>query len=479
MLFHTQVFLIFLALLLLCLACVRRHGPRKMVLLVASYTFYMWWNPAFISLILFSTVVNYWVGLQLGRADSRVRRRLLLAIGVGANLGVLGFFKYANFLQDNLLLVLRCFGYEPGWASLNIILPVGISFYTFQSMSYTIDVYRRQLPVCRSLLDLALYISFFPQLVAGPIIRAGDFLPQLDTPNRVQFDGAALMLVLRGLAKKVIIADSIAVFSDRVFADVTAWSSLIIWVSALCFYVQIYCDFSGYSDMAIGIGRILGFELPINFRRPYFSRSPTEFWRRWHISLSTWLRDYLYISLGGNRHGALKTFRNLMITMLLGGLWHGASWNFVLWGSLHGLALVVHRLYRDVVERQGWATRLDASRAYSLVSFLLLQYWVVLTWIPFRVTSTAEMLYAVRKFVVFDFDFGLANIGLGSMSFFSTVLLLVAFWLLHLASNFLGGLDEKLARAPMALSGISCVAIGFVLFVLWPLQQTPFIYFEF
>ncbi len=301
-----------------------------------------------------------------------------------ANLGILGTFKYYDFFVASLREALASLGWHLG--SLDLILPIGISFYTFQSMSYTIDIYRRRLAPTSSLLDFALYVTFFPQLVAGPIVRAAEFLPQLATPpvrtGRDLAVGARRFVI--GLFKKVFVADNLARLVDEVFANGQAFDTATVWLAVLAYTVQIYCDFSGYSDMAIGTARMLGYRFPRNFDFPYLARSMSDFWRRWHISLSTWLRDYLYISLGGNRRGPLRTGSNLMITMILGGLWHGAAWTFVFWGFFHGAALVGQRLLARpwpsrIVARLGGLRRVAAHGATLLV--------VVVGWVFFRAPS--------------------------------------------------------------------------------------------
>ena len=477
MLFHTVTFIIFFAITVTMLLLLRQHSTQKNVLLVASMIFYMWWNPAFILLIAYSAVIDYFVALRLERTEGTGARRGLLLISLITNLGLLAFFKYAGFFEHNLLYAFRAFGYKPNWADLHIILPVGISFYTFQTLSYTIDVYRRQIKAVHSFRDLALFVMFFPQLVAGPIVRASDFLPQLERPTKMKFDRQSLFLFMRGLVKKALIADGVSMFADAIFKNPSGWSSAVIWLASICFYVQIYCDFSGYSDMAIAVARMLGYELTLNFNRPYFATNPSNFWRRWHISLSTWLRDYLYIPLGGNRAGTWKAMRNLMLTMLIGGFWHGASWNFVLWGGLHGLALVVHRGWRHVTE--GARPALDRSRLYHLVSLLAMQYFVVLTWIPFRVLRTDHMLYALKKFVFFDGNLHLADMGLGALSTFSTLVMLVVFFTLHVYANHVGGIENQLARMRPLPAAILCLLMGAVIFLFWPTVDAPFIYFQF
>lgn len=479
MLFYTPEFLVFSAILLVTLGVVHRHTPRKLVLLVASYVFYMWWNPAFIAIIVFTTAVNYAVGDALGRTDDPFRRKLLAALGLVPGLGVLGFFKYSTFLQDNTLVLMQAMGFDVHWTSIQVILPVGISFYTFQCLSYSIDVYRREIPPAASPLDFALYVAFFPQLVAGPIVRAADFMPQLRGPVRIGCDQVTFFLILRGLAKKVIVADNIALLPDVVLGDPGAWPSAVIWLAVICFSIQIYCDFSGYSDIAIGVSRVLGYVIPKNFDHPYMARNPSDFWRRWHISLSSWLRDYLYIPLGGNRGSSLLTNRNLMLTMLLGGLWHGASWNFVLWGFLHGLVLVGHRIYTGwrVRSSPGWSPS-EAPLAI-VFSTVAMQYYVLVTWITFRVTEVEPMWIALRKFLFFDFDFRIASLGLGNLSFFSTLLILASFLGLHALSRNRGHISEWLGRARLGPAALVCFVLGLVAFSLWPLSEAPFIYFQF
>jgi alginate O-acetyltransferase complex protein AlgI len=474
MLFYTFEFLVFSIVLLGGLSIIHRNEPRKLLLLGASYIFYMWWNPAFILLIVFSTTVNYVIGERMAAADDQARRRTLLILSLCANLGMLFLFKYFGLFSDSLLGVMRMFGSEPSWTSLNVTLPVGISFYTFQTMSYTIDVYRRDIQATKSPLDFALFVAFFPQLVAGPIVRASTFLPQLAKPIAVYCDQQTVFLILRGFAKKVLVADNIAILVNGVFASPGDWTSLIIWIATIGFAIQIYCDFSGYSDIAIGIARILGFKLPQNFNHPYIARNPSDFWNRWHISLSSWLRDYLYISLGGNRGGTLKTYRNLMLTMLLGGLWHGASWNFLVWGFLHGAILIIHRLYIKGRKSPG-----KSNIATQVLSVMLMQYCVLVTWISFRLTDFPDMLVAMRKFIVFDFDFRLAKLGLGSMSFFTSLIIMAMFILFHIISIRVGHIDQRLGQLSRVPAMLVCAALGFVAFLFWPLAQAPFIYFQF
>ena len=345
MIFNSFTFLCFIA-VFFPLYFILRGKQRILLSLFASYIFYGWWDWRFLGLLITSTVIDYSLGLQMGKSPTEQHRRKLLLLSVFINLGILGFFKYFNFFIDSFDVLLTSAGINFPLSTLQIILPVGISFYTFQSMSYTIDIYRKEIEVEYDFWRFATYVAFFPQLVAGPIVRARDFLPQLQKDHAFDWQqlnwGVGLMLW--GFFKKVAVADSLAPFVDQCFQTPEAFSSFHLLTGVIFYSFQIYCDFSGYSDIAIGVAMIFGFYFPVNFKTPYFSQNFSEFWTRWHITLSTWLRDYLYIPLGGNRRGVLQTYRNLMLTMLLGGLWHGANWTFVFWGFLHGFYLVVQRL---------------------------------------------------------------------------------------------------------------------------------------
>ena len=345
MLFNSGIFLqFFAAFLLLYHLCRERLNARNALIVAASYFFYGWWDARFVTLLFLTSLVDYVAGRRVEDASTQGGRRLWLAVSVAANLGVLGFFKYCNFFAASFATLLGALGLRADPWTLNLILPVGISFYTFQSMSYTLDVYRRQIPATRDLLGFLAYVSFFPQLVAGPIERARHLLPQFATERVITATHLreGLWLILWGFFKKVVVADNLAPLVEMVYGGPIA-SGPAIALGTLAFAFQIYGDFSGYSDIARGLARVLGFDLMVNFNHPYLAGSPREFWRRWHISLSTWLRDYLYISLGGNRRGPWRTRLNLMLTMLLGGLWHGAAWHFVWWGAWHGLGLVLTR----------------------------------------------------------------------------------------------------------------------------------------
>ncbi|MBL7805430.1 MAG: MBOAT family protein [Saprospiraceae bacterium] len=384
MVFNSITFLVF-SLVFFPLYFALKGRPRLWWILGMSYLFYGWWDWRFLSLIALSTVMDFYFGAVIGRTDDARQRRQFLAFSMVMNLGFLGVFKYLNFFIDSFAALLHGFGLSVSMSSLEIILPVGISFYTFQSMSYTIDVYRREIPVERNLLKFAAFIALFPQLVAGPIIRARDLLYQMEEDKRFDWTRlySGLGRILWGFFKKVAVADSLAPFVDQVFNAPETFGSAHLLIGVVFYSFQIYCDFSGYSDIAIGLARIMGYHFPENFNTPYFSRSFSEFWSRWHISLSSWLRDYLYIPLGGNRHGKWNTYRNNMLTMLLGGLWHGANLAFVFWGFLHGLYLIVQRavspLWRGVVHTFRLPRWFDA-----MVSMVVVYAFTLLAWVYFR-----------------------------------------------------------------------------------------------
>jgi alginate O-acetyltransferase complex protein AlgI len=381
--FSSPRFLIFLAVLLALLWPRYGTARKKNVLAAASCLFYAAWDYRYLALLLLVSVIDYAAAARIHAAapgDAR-RRKGWLWLSVVSNLSILGYFKYYNFFVDNLNGALAAGGLA--LPHQEILLPAGISFYTFKSMSYTIDVYRGHIEPCESHLDYTTFITFFPELIAGPIVRASVFLPQMGRPigpsaERLQA-GASLFLL--GLTKKRLVADRMAGVADRVFASPEIYSTPTLWFGVAAYTIQIYCDFSGYSDMAVGTAKMIGYDLPENFAMPYLAGDVSEFWRRWHITLSQWLRDYLYVPLGGNRRGPLRTYLNLSLTMLLGGLWHGASWNFVLWGALHGGALAAHRFYRG---------RAGGFRLPRPVGVALTLVFVMLCWVPFRAATFGQ-----------------------------------------------------------------------------------------
>jgi alginate O-acetyltransferase complex protein AlgI len=342
MLFNSIEFLLFLPTIFILYWFVFNKNLKyqNSLILVSSYVFYGWWDYRFLSLIFLSTIVDYVIGLNISNQSSKKKQKLLLWVSILFNLSVLGFFKYYNFFVDSWVELFSSVGYEikSVW-TLNIILPVGISFYTFQTMSYTIDIYRKKLEPTKDFISFASFVSFFPQLVAGPIERASNLLPQILKKREFQYEQGiqGLRLILWGMFKKVVIADSLAPIVDDIFSNYQDFGGGTLWLGAIYFAFQIYCDFSGYSDIAIGTSKLFGFELMSNFKFPYFSRNIGEFWRRWHISLSTWFRDYLYIPLGGSKEGKWKSLKNIIIIFLVSGFWHGANWTFIFWGLFHSI----------------------------------------------------------------------------------------------------------------------------------------------
>ena len=396
MLFNSLTFIVFFVVVLGLHYTVSSWRVQKSILLIASYIFYAAWNPPFVVLLWLSTLVDWYVAKALGEEKVQVKRRLLLTVSLVVNLGLLGFFKYGEFLLENFVELANLAGFSYTPAKLDIILPVGISFYTFQTLSYTLDVYFKKAQRCNSFLDFALYVTFFPQLVAGPIVRAKDFLPQCEEPKRATRDqfGWGLYFITLGLFQKVVLADGmLSSATDTVF-DFKGDSIYIFdaWLGLLAFSAHIFCDFAGYSTCAIGVALCLGFILPDNFRSPYAAIGFSDFWRRWHITLSSWLRDYLYIPLGGNRHGTYRTLFNLMFTMFLGGLWHGASWTFIAWGVLHGSYLVIEHLLRQNFKDPQWVKTQMGRFMLTCITF----FFVSLAWVFFRASdfSAAGMMFS-------------------------------------------------------------------------------------
>ena len=386
MLFNSLTFAVFFAVVLALWYAIESWRGRKAMLLCASYVFYAAWNPPFVLILWLSTVIDWFAARWIFAAKTGWHRRLALLLSLIVNLGLLGFFKYGGFLVENFAALCGALGIDFQPAAPDIILPIGISFYTFETISYTIDVYLKRCEPFRSFLDYGLFLTFFPHLVAGPILRPNEVVPQFERPHRATRAalGWGLFLILVGLFEKVVVADTLlATSAETVFRADQPLAALDAWVGVLAFSGQIFCDFAGYSTCAIGAALCFGFAFPDNFRFPYAAIGFSDFWRRWHISLSRWLRDYLYVPLGGNRLGPIRTYVNLMLTMLIGGLWHGASWNFVIWGGMHGVYLVVERLLREHGPRVAALER-PAGRAFlGLFTFFL----VCLTWIFFRASD--------------------------------------------------------------------------------------------
>lgn len=377
------------------------HRQQNVLLLAASYVFYMSWNWKFLSLILLSTVVDYFCGIKVAESGTTRRKKAFVAVSVVTNLAILGFFKYYNFFADNLVELTSLIGWVPGSLTLDIILPVGISFYTFQTMSYSIDVYRGDIEPERDPLNFALFVAFFPQLVAGPIERAKSLLPQIQSPRSIP---SALLskgawMIVWGYFLKVFVADNAAVIADAVFANTVAIPGGEALLGIYAFAFQIFGDFAGYSAIAIGVAALMGFRLQTNFLFPYFVTNPQDFWRHWHISLSTWLRDYLYIPLGGSRDGKVMLYRNLFLTMLLGGIWHGAAWTFVIWGVYQALILIVHRLISSPLK--AWSSRFGFThmeRRLIRVGKIAFMFQVTcLGWLIFRAESIGQIMVFLQS----------------------------------------------------------------------------------
>jgi len=442
---------------------------RLWILLVASYVFYASWDVRFLSLIVVSTVVDFTVARRLGATDDERLRKALLAVSLAVNLGILGFFKYFGFFVDSAEDLLSGLGLDTTGPTLDIVLPVGISFYTFQTISYTFDVFRRRIGPTDDLLLFGVYVAFFPQLVAGPIERARHLLPQLSElrapPSRHDL-AASLHLILLGLFKKVVIADGLAPHVNDAFASSGTAGWIALLVGAYGFSLQIYGDFSGYTDIARGSARLVGIDLMDNFRQPHLSRNIQEFWRRWHISLSTWLRDYLYVPLGGNRGGRVLTYRNLMITMLLGGLWHGAAWTFVVWGGLHGILLGFNRARGRGVDEA------EPLRAAHLPGVLLTWHVVAATFVIFRASSMSE---------AGDVLGGIVTLRSGDVPADAVAALAVLGGLMVLIdlAQRLTGDELVLLRLPTVPQGLAygLAATGLVVFSGG--TPVPFIYFQF
>lgn len=397
MLFNSLDFAIFLPIVFILYWFVFNTNLKWQNLLVAgaSYLFYGWWDWRFLSLILFSTLVDYFVGVSLGKIQAPNNRRFLLWISILVNLGFLGFFKYYNFFLDNFKSAFSIAGYELSTNSLNIILPVGISFYTFQTLSYTIDVYKKRLEPSRNFISFAAFVSFFPQLVAGPIERATNLLPQFNKKRKFKYSQAVLGMrqILWGLFKKVVIADNCAVYANYIFENSSDLSGSTLLVGALFFTFQIYGDFSGYSDIAIGTARLFGFNLMQNFAFPYFSRDIAEFWRRWHISLSTWFRDYVYIPLGGSRGGTWMKVRNTFIIFIVSGFWHGANWTFIVWGALNAVYFLPLLLTKKNRQNIGVVAQDSFFPSWREFRGVIITFGLtVLAWIFFRAEDVSHAI---------------------------------------------------------------------------------------
>ncbi|MDP4266996.1 MAG: MBOAT family O-acyltransferase [Bacteroidota bacterium] len=469
MLFNTGFFMFLFLVFIFFYQFVEKNKTIKVLYLIAfSYFFYYKSSGIFFTLLIFSTIVDYYLAKWIDKTEHKAGRKAILIISLLVNFGLLGYFKYTNFFIDIVNDVSN-----KNISHLNIFLPIGISFYIFQSLSYTIDIYRKKLKPLSSIFDFSFYISFFPHIVAGPIVRAIDFLPQI-RKNKVidRFDiGYALYLIIGGLFKKAIISDYISInFVDRVFDNPTLYSGFENLMAVYGYALQIYCDFSGYSDMAIGIALLLGYRLKMNFDSPYQSSSITEFWRRWHISLSSWLKDYLYISLGGNRKGKIRQYFNLMVTMLLGGLWHGASWKFIMWGGLHGIALSIEKMFKipDIVKK---------NVIFKIIGVIITFHIVCLCWIFFRATSFESAIIIMKQIVnAFNPDIALQVI-VGYKEVF--ILFALGYALHFIPKNIELFIQNKFSLTPFILKPIVLAMVIWLVIQVKSSDIQPFIYFQF
>jgi D-alanyl-lipoteichoic acid acyltransferase DltB (MBOAT superfamily) len=475
MLFPTVDFALFFCLVYLG-HWLLNHNARawKAFMIVASYVFYGWWNPRYIFLLAGVTAMSQIAAIVVSRQEDRQRRMWAMGVGVAATIAPLVFFKYYGFFAVNVTNAATSLHSSIQPPLIRVALPVGVSFYTFMAISYVVDVYRRTFPVA-SWVDVTLYLSFFPHLVAGPIVRPDELIPQLDVRRDARHVDVvdAGWLILGGLFKKVVIANYLAgAIVDPVFGEPTRHASLEVGVAIVAYAVQIYCDFSGYTDIAIGVAKMLGFRFPQNFDRPYSARSIQEFWRRWHMTLSRWLRDYLYIPLGGNRKGTARTYINLMITMLLGGLWHGAAWHFVVWGGLHGVYLSVGQWKRTLRERGVLAIPPD-TRAMAVLQWFSAFTLICVGWVFFRADSVASAVGMLARLV--SFQGGpcrvvtlpvLLAIGVGMLTQFAP----------RAPGELLRAVVSRLQPVPM---GVAAALALFVITTLGPRGVAPFIYFQF
>lgn len=473
MIFSSGLFLwLFLGFSLVYLLLQRKTTARLLFVSLFSYYFYYKSSGFYFFLLGIVTVSDFLLARWMYRTETSWKRRLIVCCSLCINLGLLCYFKYTNFFYE-MLAPLWHGTYHP----LDIFLPVGISFFTFQSLSYTIDVYRKDLKPLSNLLDYVFYVSFFPQLVAGPIVRARDFIPQIRKPLYVSADmfGQGVFFIVSGLFKKAVISDYISVnFVERIFDNPGLYSGLENLFGVYGYALQIYCDFSGYSDMAIGIALLLGFRFPINFNSPYKADSVTDFWHRWHISLSTWLRDYLYISLGGNRKGKIRTYLNLFLTMLLGGLWHGASWNFIVWGGLHGIALAVHKYVRSLLGRAKNYRSTGWKRFFAVV---ITFHFVCFCWIFFRNTTFEASATMIRQiFTAFHPELAVQLF----TGYWKVFLLMGIGYLLHACPDrWQDACSRGMIRLPLVGQALVLVLLVYLVMQVKSSDIQPFIYFQF
>lgn len=469
MLFSSGFFWLLFILFLPVYALLKK-SRTKMMIFVVGFSLYFYYKSSglFFLMLMGTSLLDWLISRGIAGAKSRTRKRVLLWTSILISLSILGYFKYANFFLWNWNAMVQG-NFQP----LDIILPVGISFYTFQSISYVVDVYKGKLAPTRSWLEYVFFLSFFPALVAGPIVRADYFLPQLEKNEPASHENiwGGLFLILIGILKKAVIADYIAQYNDLIFNDPSLYSGVQTLMAVLGYTMQIYCDFSGYSDMAIGLALIMGFHLGLNFDSPYQSRNLTEFWRRWHISLSSWLRDYVYIPLGGNRKGTFRTYLNNFLTMLIGGLWHGAAWKFVFWGAMHGAGLIVHKACKPILKKipDNWFT--------IFVSWAVTFVYVSLLWVFFRAASFEDSVYIIKS-IGENFDW--AQIPQFFQARMVWCVMMLALIVTHFVpQRFVDWLQSVFVRSPWFVKLLSFLIVVQVVIEFMTEEVAPFIYFQF
>ena len=477
--FHFVLFLI----VILSIYFSINHKYRWALLLLGSYYFYMCWKPEYILLIIISTLIDYYCGLKMGAENNQKKRKPFLIISLFTNLGILFSFKYFNFISSSLKASFDYFNIFYNVPVFDVILPVGISFYTFQTLSYSIDVYRGHKKPEKHLGIFALYVSFFPQLVAGPIEKSTHFLPQLHKKikfNYLRFKEGAL-LIIWGLFKKIVIADRLAVLVNTVYNDPTNYQGIILIIATIFFAFQIYCDFSAYSDIAIGTARIMGYDLIKNFNRPYFSKSIAEFWRRWHMSLGGWFRDYLYLPLGGNKDNKLNWQKNILIVFLISGLWHGANWTFVIWGAIHGTYIVIGSLLKKINIFKFNREKIYYKFLQILITFTLVDF----AWIFFRANSLSDAIYIIKNIFIINlnvlYDKSLHKLGLDEKDLILSILLIIFLLIVQIIQRKTNITNWILAKNIFIRWSIYLIAIYSIIMFGFYAQghQSQFIYFQF
>tara|TARA_B100000315_G_scaffold197113_1_gene188436 strand:+ start:805 stop:2142 length:1338 start_codon:yes stop_codon:yes gene_type:complete len=445
------------------------------MLLMASYYFYGAWDYRFLSLIMLSTAIDYFCGREIHKSIKSNKRKLFLCLSVIGNLSILGFFKYFNFFIENFQLLFNTLGSSINLNYIQVVLPVGISFYTFQTMSYSFDIYNKKIEPTNNIFDFALFVSFFPQLIAGPIEKARHLMPQILNKRKITldylFEGS--YLIFWGLFLKSFVADNLAKsIVNPIFQSNSFYNGTEVLIALYAFSFQIFCDFAGYSSIARGIGKCMGFNLTLNFNLPYFSTNPKMFWQRWHISLSSWFKEYLYIPLGGNKNGRVKTYRNLLVVMFFAGLWHGAAWTYILWGTYHATLLIVYRLANPVLERYKMPEIILLKKLVDLLKIIIFYHLVCIGWLIFRADSIAQA-YQMFFSLFNDFEFSLKGVGLKTMIYYLWILLPIQIFQYWKNDYFVVFSFKPIIQILLYL------VMFYSLLLLGVTDYDPFIYFQF